>query len=75
MKFASWLQGKINEVSFAIALNNAFSKKKKEFPNFNEFFKEERQDEKIKNDLKEKLKGVTDKEERGIIEYNYWARI
>ena len=77
MRFSCWLQGKTNEIAFAIALNNAFNKSKKTYPNYNEFFRNAEEYEKnpVKADLEVLLDGVTDKDERGNIEFNYWARL
>lgn len=77
LKLACWLQGKASEVAVSIALNNAFSKSKKHFPTYKEFFKEanETKDNAVKAQLATLLNGVEDKEERGRIEFEYWARI
>lgn len=76
MRQSCWLQGKINEIAFEVALNNCLSKKKVEFPSFERTFKEEKiKNEKIYNDLKEQLEGVTDEDLRQQIEFNYWARL
>jgi glutaredoxin 2 len=76
MQLNCWLQGKINEIAFEVALQNAFSKKKAKFPTYEEVFKKSQvKNEKIYNDLKEKLKDVEDENVRQQIEFNYWARL
>lgn len=77
IRYMCWLQGKTNEMAVFVAINNAFSKKKIEYPDYKEFIGEKtnNQDNRIKKELSKKLEGVTDKEVRGQIEYNYWARL
>lgn len=76
LRFGCWLQGKTNEMAYTIAINNAFSKKKIEYPTYKEFIGEDdKQDNRIKQELSRRLEGVTDKDVRGQIEYNYWARL
>lgn len=73
-KFGCWLQGMANEIGVSIALNNAFSKKKQKYPTYKEFYKQGN-DAQINEELASRLKGVTDKNKRSAIEFNYWARI
>ena len=75
LKFASWLQGKTNELAVSISLNNAFSKNHKDFPSYNELFNVEKNSSELKQELERRLAGITDKDERGNVEYNYWARL
>ena len=76
MQLNCWLQGKINEIAFETALQNAFSKRKATFPSYDSIFKsQEGKNEKIHSDLEQKLKGVKDKDLRQQIEFNYWARL
>ena len=76
LRLACWLQGKTNEIAVSIALNNAFNKKHKSYPTYEEMFSVKKEkNAQIRNDLAKRLKGVTDKEERGNIEFNYWARL
>lgn len=76
MQLNCWLQGKINEIALETALQNAFSKKKAKFPTYESLFqKEEIKNEKIYNDLVQKLEGVEDKDVKSQIEFNYWARL
>lgn len=76
MQLNCWLQGRINEIALETALQNAFSKRKAAFPTYESLFNaQDRKNEKIYSDLEQKLKGVTDKDERQQIEFNYWARL
>ena len=77
MKLACWLQGKASEIAVSTALNNAFNKKKRHFPTYQEFFKDsnDTQDSPVKAQLAVLLDGIEDKEERGKIEFDFWARI
>lgn len=76
IKLGCWLQGKTTELAVSIALNNAFNKSKKTYPSYKEFFAEKQEkNAQIRNDLAKRLEGVTDKDERGNIEFNYWARL
>lgn len=76
IRLTCWLQGKANEVAISIALHNAFSGRKIEYPSFKEFYKTKKDgNNKITQELSKKLEGVTDKEVRGQIEFNYWARL
>lgn len=75
MKFVCWLQGKTNELAFTVALNNALNKRKIEYPDYNKLFTKQTNNSQLKEDLEKKLEGVTDKNERGVIEFNHWARL
>ena len=76
MRFSCWLQGKTNEVAFAIALNNAFGKSKKTYPKYKEFFKDiDDEQNPAQTELNTLLEGVDNSEDRGTIEFNYWARL
>lgn len=76
MRQNCWLQGKINHVAFEVALNNALSKKKIEFPSYDAFFKEtELKESKHYKELSKKLENIEDKDVRQQIEFNYWARL
>lgn len=75
IRLACWLQGRANETAYSIALNNAFGKKKIEYPSFKEFYKTKKDKNKVVQELTKRLEGVTDKDVRGQIEFNYWARL
>lgn len=76
MRLNCWLQGKINTLAFSIALNNAFSKKHLDFPDYNKLFKEQSvEDTKAYKDIEEQMEGVEDNNELREIEFNYWARL
>ena len=75
MKLGCWLQGKTTEVAVSTALNNAFSKNKKQFPSYQEFFNEDTFSKPANEELAKLLEGVEDKDERASIEFNYWARL
>ena len=76
MQLNCWLQGRINEIAFEVALNNSLSKKKIDFPSYDYFFKEsELKNSKHYKELSEKLENVEDKDVRQQIEFNYWARL
>lgn len=75
LKFLSWSQGMANELAFSIALNNAFNKQKRQYPVFKDFWKESKEDSAIKKELSKRLEGVEDIDERGNIEFSYWARL
>lgn len=67
MEYKAWLNGKMSYIAQSTALNNAFSKQKKDFPTFKQMFK---------NDNKEKTKKT--KNEINIQvqeEFNAWARM
>lgn len=66
MKYKAWLNGNMNYTATSISLNNAFSKKKRDFPKYDEVFGKEQENEKKKT-RKEINKIVQD-------EYNAWAR-
>jgi len=68
IKYASWLNGNMTYTATATALNNAFSKNKTKFPQYNEIF----------NDVSSK-KGTKKKDKNEINkivqeEFNAWAR-
>ena len=76
MRLNCWLQGKINTLACSIALNNAFSKKHVDFPDYNKLFKEQSvQDTKAYKEIEEQMEGVEDNNELREIEFNYWARL
>lgn len=76
MRLTCWLQGKINEIAFEVALNNSLSKKKIDFPTFEKMFENQILNEsKAYKELSEKLENVEDKDVRQQIEFNYWARL
>lgn len=63
MKYECWLNGKLSYIAYSCALNNAFSKGRKEtFPDYEKVFK--------------KRVDITEKEKNAIItrENNFWAR-
>ena len=65
-KYSAWLQGSMTYMGVSIALNNAFSKQKTNFPSYDEMFSEEQK----------KNKKLTKKEaeEQAVNEFNAWAR-
>ena len=66
LKYASWLNGNMTYTATATALNNAFSKTKAKFPQYDEIFGKEKKKEKPK----------TQNEINKIVqeEFNQWAR-
>ena len=76
MQLNCWLQGKINDIAFEIALNNALNKHKKQFPTFENLFKEKTiEDTDRYKELSSQMEGITDNDLRQQIEFNYWARL
>ena len=66
IKYESWLNGQITHIAVSIALNNAFSKQKKEFPSYNKIFEKEQEKTKpkTKNEINKQVQA----------EFNAWAR-
>lgn len=76
MQRSCWLQGAMNKVAYEVALNNAFSKNKVEYPSYENMFKEVKyKNSKVYKDLEKKLENVDEPNIRQQIEFNYWARI
>lgn len=67
MKYSAWLNGNMTCTAVSIALNNAFTKNPKEFPSYEELFKD------VENIPKEPL---TKREANLKVqeEFNTWAR-
>lgn len=63
IKYDAWLKGNINYVAHSLSLSNAFSKSHKDFPKYDELFKEEKKINK-KEDINIKIQQ----------EFNAWAR-
>lgn len=66
IKYNSWLEGNMNCMATSIALNNAFSKSKTEYPKFDKVFENENKKNKklTKNEINIKVQE----------EFNAWAR-
>ena len=66
MKYNSWLEGNMNCMATSIALNNSFSKTKKEYPKYDKVFEYEKTNNKklTKNEINIKVQE----------EFNAWAR-
>lgn len=73
MKYCCWLQGSVNNVAVSVALNNAFTKKKIEYPSFEKMFNEKL--DTPKTELQKELEKETDNDIRQQKEFNYWARM
>ena len=71
INYICWLEGNYNCLATSISLNNAFSKKKIEYPK-KPLGKEV---EKPKTDLQKKLENIKDSDVRNQTEFNYWARL
>ena len=71
MSYKAWLQGSYTCLAVSVALNNAFSKKKAEYPSKPIGMEEERP----KTELQSKLEQIKDKDIRQQIEFNFWARL
>ena len=71
LNYKSWLNGSYSCLAVSVALNNAFSKKKIEYPK--KPFEEKK--EKPKTELQKQMEKETDKDIRQQIEFNYWARL
>lgn len=66
MKYEAWLNGKMTYIAQSTALNNAFSKQKREFPNYEQMFKSIKEEEKkTKNEINIQVQE----------EFNAWARM
>lgn len=68
MKYTAWLNGNLTYIGVATALNNSFSKSKKEFPKYNEVFQNENKNGKNKK-KKEDINTIVQQE------FNSWARM
>lgn len=76
MQRSCWLQGAMNKVAYEVALNNSFSKKKIEYPSYEEMFEKNKLKEtKAYKELEKQLENVDDRDIKQQIEFNYWARI
>ena len=65
IKYSSWLEGNMNCMATSLALNNAFSKTKTEYPEYDKVFKETTKKKKLtKNEINIKVQE----------EFNAWAR-
>lgn len=71
LNYKCWLEGSYTFLATSIALNNAFAKKKLEFPK--EPYGKGNKKEKTKLQLE--LEKEKDKNIRQQMEYNYWARL
>ena len=71
MNYKGWSYGSYNFLAVSMALNNAFSKNKLEYPK-QPFGKEKKQP---KTELQKKMEKELDKDIRQQIEFNYWARL
>lgn len=71
INYTCWLQGSYVCAAVSVALNNAFSKKKAEYPN-----KPFGEDKKMpKTELQKKMEKEKDKDLRQQMEFNFWARL
>ena len=66
LKYEAWLNGNLTYIATTIALNNAFSKQKREFPTYDKIFQKE------ENKEKKKTKNEINKQVQE--EFNAWAR-
>lgn len=73
INYKSWLNGSYSNLAVSIALNNAFSKKKVEYPK--EPYTSKKQKNKQKTKLEKKLQETKDNNIRQQLEFNYWARL
>lgn len=65
MKYESWLNGQLTYIGVSTALNNAFSKTKKDFPSYDEMFKTKEKEKKLtKNEINLRVQE----------DFNSWAR-
>lgn len=71
MNYKCWLEGSYTYLATSIAMNNAFSKKKMEYPN-KPYGKKEIKE---KTELQKMVEKEKDKNVRQQIEFNYWARL
>lgn len=75
LKVSNWLNGKTTELAVSLAISNNFGKKKKDFPDFKEFYGKEKQElNEAQKIVAKQSKGIKDKNVIGQIEFNYWAR-
>ena len=72
INYKGWLYGSYDFLAVSIALNNAFSKQKMEYPEKPFDLKNKKQE---KTELQKQMEKETDKDIRQQIEYNYWARL
>lgn len=69
--YKSWSNGNYNFLAFSIALNNAFSDKKLEYPK-KPYCMEEKSP---KSKLQKELEKISDKNIKQQTEFNFWARL
>lgn len=67
MRYNSWLNGNMNCMAVSVALNNAFNKKKIDYPSYNKVFSEEENN--VKDNKNKKDNNLVVQEE-----FNFWAR-
>lgn len=77
LKLGVWLNGIATNLATTVSLANSFGKGGKTFPSYDEFFNKDNQENNspLKEELNRQLDGVEKGEERGQIEFNFWARI
>ena len=69
IKYNAWLNGSTHCVATSIALNNAFSKTKREYPEYSKMFNDEKVEQKKKKKLTRNEINLKVQEE-----FNAWAR-
>lgn len=69
--YKAWLFGNYSCMAVSVALNNAFSKKKAEYPE-KPFGMDEKKE---KTKLQKELEQIEDKDIRQQTEFNFWARL
>lgn len=71
--FESWLNGSYVFLGVSIALHNAFSKQKLEYPD--KPFNKKKDLSKALSKTQKEIAKIKDKDVRNQMEYNYWARL
>ena len=68
-RYKSWLQGSLTYMAVSIALGNAFSKSKQDYPSYEKLFAKNKEDGEPNKPLtKEEIK------QKAVDNYNMWAR-
>lgn len=68
MKYTAWLNGQLTYMGVSLALNNAFSKSKKDYPAFDKVFDKTKQNDNNKKKTKKEINQVVQEQ------FNSWAR-
>lgn len=71
LDYKAWLEGNYTCIAVSVALNNAFSKSKADYPKEPLGSESKRK----QSELQKKLEQIKDKDVRQQTEFNFWARL